>query len=249
MSTVQGAMNFPRESPGMVTRPSVCWAPILALSAACCVGCGTSSVNPVAAPFRSETVWQKPVTGCPADAVESETMCAVCNPRETTGCSTLCGAGNGDACAFLGTWNENRDDYAHAATLHERACDLGSGKGCEGLARLLMRGQGRPKDETRGVDLVERMCRAGRPRACTSLAEAVLAGRGGRSVDTNLGMRLLEASCEKHEPEACQLLRDPRVREDVDAAVAAARARIAACPPDAPDIDACRAGKGDIDQQ
>lgn len=219
--------------------------PIVAFALAWCTACASTTANsdgtsPTAA-FRSETVWRKPSAGCPAGAFEADRLCAVCNPGEASGCEVRCTHGDADACALLAFRREYKRDYVHAAMLYEKACDLGSGKGCEGLARLLRFGEGLPKDDTRSADLFERMCREGRPLSCTGLAEALLAGRG-RAVDAERGIRLLAGSCEQQESEACQLLKDPQLREDLDGALARARARIAACSSE-PDVDACEMGQ------
>jgi TPR repeat protein len=224
-----------------ILKSSLSAAVIAALIQGCSANHSSAGHSDSPASYRSETVWRRPPSGCPANTFQSEDLCAACNPWDPQSCEPRCAAGDGDSCSLIGFSSESNANFTHAAKLYERACDLGSGKGCEGLARLLMRGNGLQKDEKRSADLLERMCLAKRPRACTAFAEALLAGRG-RAQDQDTGMRLLEDSCAGLEPEACQLLGDPRVREDVDTAVAAARERMAACRP-GKEGESCRLGR------
>lgn len=210
---------------------------ILACSAlSLVVGCASSSTASRLSSenrFKAEPIWAKPAAAkCPEGTFESADACAVCSPRQPRECEAACSAGNGESCALLASFIEagfyGQPDHPRAASLFERACQLDSGEGCEGLARALMSGRGRPTDEKAGADLFRRMCAAGRGRACTAAGVAALGGRGGPK-DEAKGLTLLKEGCAKGDVEGCILESDGLTIRDVDAAVDAARSKMAAC--------------------
>lgn len=203
--------------------------------------CGRSAVTrtpAVSFTYASEAVWPRPGPGrsghCPADTFEFADVCSVCSEQHERACETACSDGNADACSAVGGFREAifyyrlPGDYRGAAKYYERGCRLGSGDACESLARLLMRGEGRPKDEHAALLLLDRMCAAGRKRACTAAGVATIAGRGC-APDSKRGLWLIQVGCAKGDVEGCLLAKDEHVLQDVDAAVAAAREKIVAC--------------------
>jgi hypothetical protein len=231
-----------RDRKTMKCRPLTAIAIGLQLSA--CTGGSVATAPPATPParFTSDAAWAKPNSGaCPPSTSETATTCAVCNPYEANNCEHLCEAQNGDACSILAFYTgARRGDVQKAAHLFKRACDLGSGMGCEGFARNLMRGEGVAKDETRAVDLLEQMCRAGRGRSCTLAGEAHIAGRG-RSTDTVQGLRLIEQGCGYGNSEGCRLMADPHVLDDIDSAVKSARSKEIAC--ERGETEACKSAE------
>lgn len=190
-------------------------------------------------PFHSTTVWPQVDGGCARPAVRFGANCVVCDFGKWADCYEHCINGEGDACALDGFERGSAGDARTAADLYERACELGSGSGCEYLARALMRGEGRPIDEKVGMNLLQRMCEANRGFACTNFAIGLFEGRG-RARDPELAEKILNRACGLEDELACQLLREPQRSRDVDSAVRAARVHYMSCK--LGDTSACAAG-------
>ena len=77
-----------------------------------------------------------------------------CDARNTAACNNL---------AII--YSENRKgvarDYAKAAQLYQRACDIGA-DGCGNLASMYQSGEGVAKDEVKAVQLYKKCCKTGR---------------------------------------------------------------------------------------
>lgn len=216
----------------------------MATSIVACTGTASTVPAPRTGQFASEAVWAKPDSGtCPPGTVAYADTCAVCRTRSGE-CEAACVKGDADACSLQGASYEigtfDAPNYRKAADLFQRGCDLGSGEGCEGLARLLMRGEGRPRDEQAAVELYERMCSAGRSRSCTAAGIATIGGRGGPA-DVARGLRLIQQACAGGDVEGCILGSDPNSTTNIDAAVEAARTKIAKCARG--DVSACEFGQ------
>ncbi len=236
----------------MVQRPSclgwIWMVFVLSLSSEACATSvvGGSSSNGGES-FQSKLFWRKPVTGCSGNVHVANDLCAVCDPVSTGDCSSKCAAGNGDACSLAAFKEFMASNHRAAADLYERGCSLGSGSACESFARSLLGGQGRAKDETRGLELMKEMCHAGRRHACTLLAESYLLGQGGTE-NRPLVRPLLDESCRAGDSESCQLLGDLRkLEDDPQQAIRDARERLAAC--SLGDMTACSVAVTPLPQQ
>lgn len=197
----------------------------------CVTGVGGANSGPTTPPeplFKSEVMWEPQDGGCASGATVMGDKCTACDLNQPTDCFERCVAGNADACAVDGFLRARAGDVANAATSYERACDLGSGSGCEQFARALMRGEGRLPNQSEAMNLFERMCRAGRGFACSNFGVGLLAGRG-RARDIEAADKFLTQGCNLGDQFGCQLRRDRQRSVHVDSSVREALGRVANC--------------------
>jgi hypothetical protein len=85
-------------------------------------------------------------------------------------------------------------DFAAAARLFQRACDLGNAAGCNNLGLAFERGQGVPQDYERAFTLFEQACGGGFAEGCNNQGALYEHGQG---VAVNLGdaQRLYARAC------------------------------------------------------
>jgi len=100
---------------------------------------------------------------------------------------------------------------SHATPLvvevYERACQLGSGRGCNDLGVKFLDGEGVDKDERRAVELLRRGCDLKFPMACANLGYAVKNGIG-TVADPVAAEKLFESACDANVGAGCNLLGD-----------------------------------------
>ena len=138
-------------------------------------------------------------------------------------CDERCAAGDGRACTHLGRRLLRRSqlvpDASRAATLLERACELGDGLGCLSLAQMFDTGDGGAIDadrasslRARGLRALERRCEGADPWSCYDLGEAFRSG-DNVAVDAEraaaLGARTLDlarAQCDDGKGRSCYML-------------------------------------------
>ncbi|MCC6216456.1 MAG: cation:proton antiporter [Polyangiaceae bacterium] len=94
---------------------------------------------------------------------------------------------------------------AEAASAYQRACDLGSPRGCNDLGVMLLDGDGVPRDPARAVVLFRNACELGLPMACANLGHALEHGLGG-AVDVAGAAQIYERACRAEAPFACNAL-------------------------------------------
>lgn len=207
------------------------------------VGC---SATTIATPTNAESatgkaVWWKPAGGCPAGSIEASRTCGACNAVRPEDCRFKCEHGDGNSCALLALVYELPinvpRDSRRSFGLYRRACDLGSGDGCEGLAGQQIRGDGCAKDEAAALELLEPMCKAGRGSACVHAARVYLARPS--LADRSNGFDLLEDGCLKGSPDGCRLVAEHCPQYKPDDAECARRARESGCALQGADADWC----------
>lgn len=91
---------------------------------------------------------------------------------------------------------------AFVADLFEDACTAEFWRGCAGLARLLLEGNGVPVDSSRAVGLYEDNCHSGYLRSCVSLGFLYENGRGV-ALDISRAIELYETACDGDDMDAC----------------------------------------------
>lgn len=207
------------------------------------IGC---SATPIAAPTNVDravgnAVWWKSEGGCPSGSVEATGTCGACNTARVEECRVRCEGGDGNACSLLAfvyelPINVPRDSQRSFA-LYQRACDLGSGDGCEGVARQQIHGDGCAKDEIAALRLLEPMCKNGRGTACVQAAHVYLNRPG--SIDQSIGFHLLEEACLSGNPYGCRLLAEHCPKYRPDDAECARRAWESGCALQGADADWC----------
>lgn len=207
------------------------------------IGCSaaTIAVPTNAERAAGEAVWWKPDGGCPLGSVDAISTCAACNLARSEECRVRCERGDGDSCALLAFIYELpinvRKDSRKSFALYQRACDLGSGEGCEGVARQQIRGDGCVKDEVAALELLEPMCERGRGGACVVAAQVYL--NRPNSADRSIGFHYLEEACLKGNPYGCKLLAEHCPQYRPDDTECARRARESGCALQGADVDWC----------
>lgn len=90
---------------------------------------------------------------------------------------------------------------------YQRACDLGSGRGCNDLGVKLLDGVGVAKDEKRAAELLERGCELKFATACANFGYLLEQGIGVHA-DREAALKVLEFSCSERVGVGCNLLGD-----------------------------------------
>ena len=229
-------------------RPLGLWLGALLSTALSCSAPATTSPPPRIDPAHEERIlWKRPPSdACPQGSWTIGTDgCGVCDMHRPQHCQIRCDEGHGGSCAVLALTFEfgthGTKSYERSIALYERGCSLGSDEGCEGFARQVLRGEGRPSD-VRGLDLLEKLCAKGRGSACTLAAKAYLEGLRP-APDTTVVFRLLDDACARASAEGCRMLAEHLAKIDV---VRAERARERAC---ALDGALCKQVLGDHDRR
>ena len=103
-------------------------------------------------------------------------------------------------------------DYARAATLYEKACDMGESRGCVMLGMLYFQGAGVEKAETRTFSLMKKACDMGGGYGCFNLGlmykdgtgrPAALVAYGGVEKDIAQAATLYEKACDLGDGSGC----------------------------------------------
>jgi TPR repeat protein len=92
-----------------------------------------------------------------------------------------------------------------SAQAFQRACDLGSARGCNDLGVKFLDGEGVAKDAPRAVSLLQRGCDLKLPMACFNLGYMLASGLGTPR-DPSGAMRLYDIACEQKVGLACNAL-------------------------------------------
>lgn len=145
---------------------------LLALLPACRPATTPATEPPAAATPATEEVGASPRDELPPDAAPG-----------VRAARDACARGRGDDCVALGVSPHSglgglKADDARAADLYQRACDLGSVKGCNNLAVMFEKGEGRPVDRRRAFQLYEQTCRAEHALGCRNLGRSYRDGLG-----------------------------------------------------------------------
>ena len=122
-------------------------------------------------------------------------------------CRAACDLGHSNSCHVAGELTHAAP--AEALALHTRACDGGSGLGCEAAARARRAGIGGPRD-TAAADRLDRSarfylrvhCEQSHARSCLVLGRLFTTTRGGPA-DRGSSAIFLERACKLGRAEAC----------------------------------------------
>lgn len=89
-------------------------------------------------------------------------------------------------------------DLAKAMQLYKRACDAGSGAGCNNLGMAYVTAAGVAKDETKGAEFLARSCKLEFITGCVNIAELALDHRGGprAAMDDAAITRVFAGACD-----------------------------------------------------
>lgn len=143
-----------------------------------------------------------------------------CEEGRPSGCrrylnmlSTMGEEGNAGACNELGTiFMEGKlvpPDLGRGLDYFERACELGSDKGCTNVAIQFLfhqRGQGFDERIATALARLESACESGDAMSCYLVGYAYLTG-AGVDADPERGHELLELACAQGLQDACELAR------------------------------------------
>lgn len=127
-------------------------------------------------------------------------------------------------------------DTVRAVTLQHRACELGSGDGCNDYGVSLELGRGTPRNERAALERYDQACRLESAYGCFNQGKAVLDGRLGATRNAAVGSQLLAKACDRGHLDGC-----------VDLALAELDGRAGARQPAAAHsrlLRACDAGSG-----
>lgn len=120
-----------------------------------------------------------------------------------------CVKGEGYACRAAGSLYDGGFgipmDKMKAASVYDAGCRLNDAQSCARYAVLQVQGAGIVHDSVAGLATLERLCSGKISDACIGLA-LILAGRPEKR-DLPRARALLKAECDRHEPEACRLLK------------------------------------------
>lgn len=124
-------------------------------------------------------------------------------------CRTACDLGHSNSCHVAGELRAAAGAPAEAARLHSRACEGGSGLGCEAAARALRAGAGGPRDPA-GADRLDRRarfylrvhCEQRHARSCLVLGQLYRTTRGGPA-DRGSSATFLRRACSFGLAQAC----------------------------------------------
>jgi uncharacterized protein len=105
------------------------------------------------------------------------------------------------ACFDLGVKLELAKDFVPARTAYERACELGSGRGCHNAA-VLWSDAG---DAAKGLALWQRDCDHGDQESCANAAVSYMSGEGAAK-DLERARTMLTHACDEGEPLGCENL-------------------------------------------
>lgn len=121
-----------------------------------------------------------------------------------------CAAKDADACFTLGTsfrrGLNGLPDYKKAAEAYRKACTLGSGEGCSGLAYLYNYGRGMEADLAQSRLYYDKACKLEEVSGCAALGNMMFTGKGGRK-DVSGGTKLLKDACDSEYEWACDRLK------------------------------------------
>ncbi len=99
-------------------------------------------------------------------------------------------------------------DYSKAAQYYRKSCNLGSARGCAGLAYLYNRGSGMDAPDFAQARLYfKKSCDLGEVSGCAGYGNLLFVGKGGRK-DTATATRYLQEACDQDYEWACQRIRD-----------------------------------------
>ena len=76
-----------------------------------------------------------------------------------------------------GIKSQDKGDYAQAAKLFEKVCQMGSANACFNLGHLYLDGQGVKQNKTHAAKLYEKACNGGNTKSCFNLGNAYFNGQ------------------------------------------------------------------------
>jgi uncharacterized protein len=162
-------MNSPALS---LKRNSAFALPLATLVAAC-----HNPMPPKSMPLSEQS------TQADSAAAASATDLPASSSTEALAKADKCAKGWAASCLHLGVVYQDgalglTQDQTRAAALYERACVLGDIRGCNNLAAMFEKGQGRPVDAKRAFVLYERNCDAKHALACKNVGRCHRDGVG-----------------------------------------------------------------------
>jgi TPR repeat protein len=117
--------------------------------------------------------------------------CDAADPPDRAACDAACDLGHSNSCARAASSLAASGDADGAAALARRACEGGSGLGCEAIGDL-----------RRARFYLHVHCEQGHARSCAALGRIFAEGRGG-PVDSGAASALLARACSLGARDAC----------------------------------------------
>src|SRR5438445_4951096 len=101
-----------------------------------------------------------------------------------------------------------KPDPVKAAWDFRRACDLKLDEACGDLGVQYLSGNGLPKDEKKGVELIQGACDRGDVEGCGILGDVYMRGTAAIPKDPAKGLAMLGKACDQANATACVKLGD-----------------------------------------
>ena len=142
--------------------------------------------------------------------VSEAATCEAGGAQAPAHCQAACALNHSNSCARSGQWREKAGDMKQAMTFYMKACDGGSGLGCEEAARVRKSGKdGAPANPSTAAALDHKArfyhrvhCQQGFAPSCLGLGRMFLDGRGGPPNRGAAGY-FLDKACHMGVKEAC----------------------------------------------
>jgi TPR repeat protein len=143
-------------------------------------------------------------------AAASRTQRHTCKPSDLADCNEQCARGDGQSCFNAAKFYRNGDgvpiDVKHHYSLQQRACELGSMRGCAAAGVQHLYGLGEaPRDYDKARALFAKSCDAGEGHGCANLGVVHRDGRGV-PVDVQKARALMQRACDSGYANGCSLL-------------------------------------------
>lgn len=129
----------------------------------------------------------------PHGAREARNVAARCRDKER--CDEACRGGSAGDCLQLADAYLVSSDSARAREFFTKACDLGSGDGCNSAGSLYDSERGGPSDERHAASLYQRACDLQFMTGCFNWAGMLETGRGTEK-DESLAYAVYRAVCD-----------------------------------------------------